>query len=373
MMVGWLTIIMLYTLVLLYFTYIWRKIPDYKVSNHDDVISITVIVVFRNEEQHLPFLINSFKKIKAGNNLLNFIFVNDHSEDKSTQVLESNLVDFQYKSELVNLEAHEFGKKAGLQKAVSLSNSELIITTDADCSVDPDWVLKTVPYFNNTIVRMTTGNLAYQDSHYISKLLGIEFAAIIGVTGVSAQLGSAGMANAANMCFTREAFIETQPFKDNKHISTGDDVFLLNAIKLKYGASSIRFVKESLVKTQPPLSLTQFFNQRWRWASKWKSANNLKDRLPAVAVWLFHLIFIIGLILAIVSNEYELAIIGFSFKCLSEGVFINEIITSQKRKISFLSFGLMQLFYSLYVLFFGITANFVSYKWKGRVYGRANQ
>ena len=373
MIVVWLTIVLFYALVLVYLSNVWVKIPKPEAIKWNNSLSVAVVVVFRNEEESLPKLVGSFKDLLIEKLSINFIFINDHSEDNSIMVLEDSLNNFPCPFEIISLGPQESGKKAGLQKAVEHSTADLILTTDADCMVTPQWVNQTIAYFDDPLIQMTTGNLAYKRSGFFGKLVGIELAAIIGITGTSIHLEAAGMANAANMCFRRQAFIESNPYERNKHISTGDDVFLLGAIKAEYDASSIGFVKHCLVETDPPKTLNEFINQRWRWASKWKSSNKTKDQLPAIGVWLFHLMFVTGFVMSLLLGNYQLALLAFFSKALSEFIFIKSVYSSQKRDFPLLAFIVLALFYSLYVLFFGITANFVPYKWKGRVYGRANR
>jgi len=373
MIVVWSTIVLFYALVLVYLSNVWVRIPKPEAIKWNNSLSVAVVVVFRNEEESLPKLVGSFKDLLIEKLSINFIFINDHSEDNSLVVLDDSLNSFPFNFDIISLGSEESGKKAGLQKAVEHSTADLILTTDADCLVAPNWVNQTVAYFDDPSIQMTTGNLAYKRSDFFSKLFELELAAIIGVTGTSIHLEAAGMANAANMCFRRQAFIESNPYELNKYISTGDDVFLLGAIKAEYGALSIGFVKHCLVETEPPKTLNEFINQRWRWASKWKSANKTKDQLPAIGVWLFHLMFVTGFVLSFYLGNYQMALIGFAGKSLSEFIFIKSVYNSQKRDFPLLAFIVLALFYSLYVLFFGITANFISYKWKGRVYGRANR
>ncbi len=366
----WLLLICIYAILLVYFRFVWRAVEVNRISHQ--LRYVTVVVIFRNEQINLASLINSLAKIRYPYKLLNFIFVNDHSEDASLAVLSKALEVFPFQTKQIDLPANLTGKKAALQQAVLASEAELILTTDADCLVAPDWVMSMQAFFDEPAVKMITGKVRFKTNNFLHKLLQIELSAIMGVTGVSIKLGAPGMANAANMCFNRLAFLATNPYRNNRHISTGDDVFLLAAIVAKYGAKSIAFAAYSLVITNAPESFVQFVHQRWRWASKWNIGKSFKDKLPAIFVGLFHVIYLIGLVFLLWNGLYWWGIGGFLLKAMAEYYYIQGVDAISYKRPKLYTFLMLQLFYSIYVIFFGITANFVRYNWKGRAYGRFN-
>jgi len=370
MIILWLAATSIYAVILLMLTVIWMRIESEEDQSKNK--SVAVIIVFRNEEDQLNALVESLAAIDYPEHLLNIIFVNDHSEDASSLVLQEALINFPFKHTIKEMSSSDFGKKTALICAVETAKEELILTTDADCLVPSNWVKDMQRPFENRNIKFVAGCVDYMPSKITHHLLRVELAALMGVTGASIELQKPSMANGANMCFRRADFQKIKPYDDNKHLSTGDDVFLLSNIVQNYGARSIKFQPKSLVLTRAPKSVSQFMHQRWRWASKWQVGKSFIQKLPIIILWLFHLFYAFSLIYCLFNQLYFIVSIGLSIKLISEYLFISRVYKILSQRLNIFGFLLLGIFYSFYVIFFGLTANFVSYKWKGRAYAKFN-
>jgi cellulose synthase/poly-beta-1,6-N-acetylglucosamine synthase-like glycosyltransferase len=195
----------------------------------------------------------------------------------------------------------------------------------------------------------------------------MEFAPLIGVGAVSIELGNPNMANGANLAFRKRTFENLNPYADNISIPSGDDVFLLQKVKTEY-PNGVFFQKDAIVETQAPRDFKTFYRQRKRWAAKWSATSRLADSLPALVIWSFHLIYITAIIYSIIVSQFVILLPVLLLKIVSEALFISIILKSQSKKFKLTVFVFLQLFYSLYVLIFGLLANFGSYTWKERKY-----
>ena len=96
---------------------------------------MTVIVPFKNEQDRITPLLNSIDKLKIPNNVTAaFLFVDDHSEDETTELIKSTL---HHKHHIIVNEGS--GKKSAIRTAVNQSTSEYILTWDADIIVREDY------------------------------------------------------------------------------------------------------------------------------------------------------------------------------------------------------------------------------------------
>lgn len=360
-------IISAYSILLFYYTYIYVK----KEKNLTilPLQQVTVIIPFRNEEDQLMELIQSFQNLDYPEELVEFIFVDDHSSDNSLYKLQELLNGFSFYSQILSLPNHLFGKKPAIELAVKHAQSPIIISTDADCDVPSNWLKLMQAPFHSSAIHLVSGSVVFRSKSFLEKIFQMEFAPLIGVGGVSIILGKAGMANGANLAFRKNTFLRLDVFNDNMHIPTGDDVFLLQKISQKHPRGVV-FLQKSIVFTAPPINLKAFYHQRLRWASKWKATSENKNKLPAIAVWLFHFLYLIGIIGNLVEANYFEALILFSLKAISEIFFLFYILKSQQQKFNIFAFVLLQIIYSIYVILFGLLANFSAYRWKGRIYGK---
>ncbi|PTB96396.1 hypothetical protein C9994_07605 [Marivirga lumbricoides] len=360
-------LIILYAAVLGYFTLLWSRNISVSAAEKK-ILGVSVVIPFRNEEHNLIPLINSLTKTDYPHHLLNFIFVNDHSQDASLKILNASLQSFPFRYEVISLSDNSEGKKSALIQGISYSDAELILTTDADCYLPANWVREMQAPFHNPSIQLVSGSVVFKAKNFLSKVFQMEFAPLIGVGAISIQKGNATMANGANLAFRRNTFILLQPFEDNLHIPTGDDIFLLQKISSKY-PQGVYFQKSAVVVTGAP-SLREFVNQRIRWASKWKAASERKSKIPAIAVWSFHLLYLIALGTLFQAPQNVFLLLAVMAKAVAEYIFIHSILRDQQQKTGFLPFCFLQFFYSIYVVLFGLLANFATYQWKGRNYGK---
>jgi poly-beta-1,6-N-acetyl-D-glucosamine synthase len=102
-----------------------------------------------------------------------------------------------------------------------------------------------------------------------SQLQSLEFMSLTGATGGSAGMGHPVMANGANLAVRMKTMLEVREKMKGKKLLSGDDMFLLQAVKKLY-PGKIRFLKKrgSVVKTKPANTIKDFLMQRIRWSAK---------------------------------------------------------------------------------------------------------
>jgi biofilm PGA synthesis N-glycosyltransferase PgaC len=332
--------------------------------------SVSVVIAFRNEQQVLLALINSLRSIKYPAEKLEFLFINDHSTDDSMSILRRELDDFPFEHTIIEQSANLTGKKYAQLQGVKNAANEIVIATDADCVVSSNWVYEMQSGFGNKDIHFIAGNLTFIGSDFWSALLRIEMAPLLGVTGLAIEFSHPMLANGANMAFRKSSYLYVLEHRRDMGVrASGDDVFLLEAIKNVYGAKAIGFNKVNVIETTAPQSVTVFYNQRVRWASKWRANRSFFAAIPALAIWLFHLLFIALLVAGLLSFQWLLIIFLLLFKGIGEYFFIATVFKSYPYRMNLIAFILLTFFYSFYVIFFGLSGNFGRYKWKDRKYG----
>lgn len=358
-------VILIYSFGLLYATNVYKRMPE--ITESGKLKSVSLIIPFRNEKENLSVLIKSIQAIDYPKELLEILFIDDHSEDDGASIIERSRDSIPFQMKLLKLSGLEIGKKAALNFAVNEAKHEIILTTDADCTLPSDLISKMQAPFELEHINLVSGNVSFISNSLVTNLFQMEFAPLIGVGAVSIELGNPNMANGANLAFRKSIFKELDPYSTNLNVPSGDDIFLLQKLKKAF-PNSFYFQKEALVKTSAPKNLRQFYNQKKRWAAKWRASADLKDAIPALMVWSFHLIYICSLIYSVLYDSYLVLGPVILLKIMAEGLFIYQVLKSQKSKFSITSFGILQLIYSLYVVVFGMIANFGSYQWKERQY-----
>lgn len=206
------------------------------------------------------------------------------------------------------------------------------------------------------------------EKNLFDTLQTVEFSSLIGSGACTMALGFPTMCNGANLCYVKEVFTEVGGFTGVDHLASGDDEFLMHKIADRY-PDGVRFLKSpvAIVRTQAHQSWSAFYNQRKRWASKWRAYTSYWPSLLAVFVFLSNaapVLAVLGWLTGFLNGNTALVVI--SLKVVPEFLFLRQILVFLQKKSSVGAIPLTQLLYPLYVLFFGLAAQRKGYVWKGR-------
>ena len=101
---------------------------------------------------------------------------------------------------------------------------------------------------------MVIGAVRIKPTHsFFSKLQVIEFSSLIASAAATLTLGFPTMCNGANLAYRKTTFVEVNGFDGNAHIASGDDEFLMRKVVKKFGAKSLKFLRDfnAVVTTNP--------------------------------------------------------------------------------------------------------------------------
>ena len=142
--------------------------------------SISVVVPFRNEARNIRKLIDSLKDLRYPNEKFEVLLVDDHSEDDSYATV-SEAISAHSNFAVLKLPENVIGKKSALTHGIKNSQSEIIVTTDADCEVNPQWLAVLNESFKVEKVKLTFGGVQLVgDGDFFFSLQALEFSSLIG-------------------------------------------------------------------------------------------------------------------------------------------------------------------------------------------------
>ncbi|MCF6342119.1 MAG: glycosyltransferase, partial [Bacteroidales bacterium] len=262
---------LLYFMLMLVMTWGWFRLKIFDAQSGSEKIILSIVVAVRNEEENIEQLLQGFSQQNYPPDLFEIIIVDDHSEDKTTELVDRFIRENQ-KHKITQLHAAGAGKKAALAEGISKTTGDLIVTTDGDCRINPDWLRTIAAYFSAHKPALIIAPVVYQNEKGIlQRLFSLDFAALVASGAGSAGAGMPLMGNGANLAFTKKSWQKANSGKKEGFVS-GDDVFLIHRIERLLGSKSIHFLKSAsaIVRTNPPTDLRAFFQQRIRWASKAK-------------------------------------------------------------------------------------------------------
>ncbi|HRB31075.1 MAG TPA: glycosyltransferase [Ferruginibacter sp.] len=363
-----------YICLLLYYLQAWLKAPTF--LQEDDLQLnlpfLSIIIAARNEEDNLPGLLTDLLNQSFQKENFEVIVVDDHSTDNTAGIIKKrpSVKYISLQDHMIPGETFAFKKKA-IEVAIQQAKGELIITTDADCSVPKNWLqtiarfyMKTGSNFIVMPVRMQPGNSA------LGIFQSLDFMVLQGITGAAVHKKFHSMCNGANLAYTKKAFDQVGGFTGINHIASGDDMLLMHKIyKLDAGAVYYLKSQEVMVSTHSEKTIGQFFKQRIRWASKSDHYQDKSIFLVLLLVYLFNLYLLLLLIYLIFQGNHFLwkACLSFvAIKTAVELIFLYPVARFFNQKVLFLFFPLAQPFHIIYTVIAGFLGKFGSYQWKGR-------
>lgn len=363
-----LILFLLYIVLIIFLLEGWR-IATRSTATVTSTPRISVVIAVRNEVDQIQNLLDDIVRQEYPSDRFEVWVVNDHSEDKTIEVVEDWLTQYPARHfRLINLPAGKAGKKAAITVGVYQAQGEIIVTTDGDCRVGPNWLASVSDQFNEATQLVVGAVRLHPATSFFQKLQTMEFASLIGTGAATLGWGMPTMCNGANLAYRKSFFFEVDGYSGNEQIPSGDDEFLLRKIARRY-PNGIRFNANTsgVVDASPLATWPAFFNQRVRWAGKWRAHGVGVSALLALFIFLFHVSVVGLMVLGFVGTvAWQDVMLLLTVKAIAEGVFLFRVLKFLKVPFNIVSFFALQVVYPLYVIFFALTANFLRADWKGR-------
>ena len=327
----------------------------------------SVIVPFRNEESDFLNLLNSFSKLNYPKNLFEIFVVNDDSDDDSVQIFnnwqqENPTISSQL---LQNARTSHAPKKDAISTAISKIKNDWIITTDADCVVQTNWLLAFDDLIQSSNVEMLVGAVSIKETNgFLNYFQFVDLLSLQGTTIGSFGINKPFMCNGANFAYTKNLFLALNGFEGNDKIASGDDVFLLQKA-INKRPHKVGYLKnnEATVFTKSEKSWSKLFSQRVRWASKTPSYNGLFGKFLAIVVFAMNL----NLIASFIFLPFVFCLLLLFVKISIDVILLyktNKFIGQKNFSIPLLS----AIFYPIFCVSVATYALFGKFEWKNRTF-----
>ena len=361
-------LISLYGILMTSLLFGWFKVKKRLVSEMLYLPVISVIIPYRNEKENLPALINNLSRQDYPAELLEFVFIDDHSKDGGNEIVDKQSANL--KSNVLHIQNPEgkSGKKVALRNGAHLCKGDILLLTDADCQFKPDWISSMAKAFSDQEIQMVQGPVLIHPTESLAgNLQQIEFLSLMMSSAGSIGIKRPILASGANLAVRRLTYLEgSKNLKDQ--INTGDDMFLLEYLKREnknsifYNAS-----QNAIVRTRAVSSFSTLWNQRKRWTSKSTKYQDPEITGTAILVFLLNLMIVCSLFLSLFYSDLLLIpLLLLGIKTLTE---LPLIIAgcqfySILKKLKW--FFVAQLTYPFYVVSVAIAGVFGGFNWKNR-------
>jgi len=332
---------------------------------------VSVVVAARNEEKNIATLLTSLLNQSYPKELFEIIIVDDNSSDTTAKIVR-NYAEKDERVKLISVDepiGNRSPKKLAISKGIASSKGEIILTTDADCTIPRQWIEIMCSYFKNDVGAVMSWVQEKNSGTMFHKVESLDAFSLVLVGAGGVGIGLPFIANGANFAYRKKVFEEISGFSGIEHFVSGDDDLFLLKMRQQTGWR-VAFAREpeACVWTQGPKNFRHFLSQRIRWASK-GAIYPWSLKLLELTIYFYYSLLALALpAFFLFSTPLVLFILSLLIKMIVDAIFIYYGSRLIERWINPLIFILTEFFQIFYILFVGIGGSIGKFNWKGRKY-----
>jgi len=364
--------ILLYVFLIGQLIWGFNKVKTSNTIHSTPISGFTIIIPFRNEARHLPHLLESITRLNYPSEKIEIILIDDFSKDDSERIC----IQWRLKNEhldttlLKNLHLSNSPKKDAIGRAMPIAKYDWVITTDADCIVNKNWLITLDNYIQTNTVEMIVGAVIYKTkNNWFHHFQQLDLMSLQGVTIGSFGMGKPFMCNGANFAYSKNFFYKIGGFGGITEQASGDDVLLLQKAVAE-NKTGVHYLKhpDFIVETKPENDLYKLLMQRVRWAAKTASYKSNYAKFLAVIVLLMNLSLTFAFcLLPFALLNWRVLLSVFLIKYIVDYIMLYKS-NAYLRKGKFFIPLASSIFYPIFSSWVGIYSLFGNYMWKGRTF-----
>jgi cellulose synthase/poly-beta-1,6-N-acetylglucosamine synthase-like glycosyltransferase len=247
----------------------WKINKQYVAKNQKYKGFVSVVVAAKDEEKNIENAILSISQSNYPKENYEIIVINDRSSDSTQQILDNLLKKVTNLKVLHltnnNLDTNLKGKAGAIDAGISIAKGDIILMTDADCIVHPNWIDSVSSIFNNHKVGIVLSFTLMKTKRLFDKIQALEWLYLhtmaSGGIGVNMPVGCYGN----NLAVSKEAYQKVGGYRFIK-FSVTEDFALLRAIHKAGYTAVYNSNTNSSVTTLPVDTFSDYVSQHRRWA-----------------------------------------------------------------------------------------------------------
>ncbi|MGB7436383.1 MAG: glycosyltransferase, partial [Candidatus Acidiferrum sp.] len=269
---------------------------------------VTVLIPAYNEESVIVQTVNSV--LLSDLEGIHVIVVDDGSADSTLELLQSN---FGNNKAVQIIHQVNRGKAAALNNALSNSDTDIVVTIDADTEIEPDAIRKLLRHFSDPTVGAVAGNVKVGNrSRWLTRWQALEY-----VTSQNMEKRAFDLLNCITVVPGALGAWRKKAIEESGGITAdtvAEDADLTIAIR-RHGWR-ILYDEEAIAWTEAPVSPGMLIRQRFRWTfgtlqSFWKHSDTLFRPKYGTLGWIaLPNIFVFQIVLPLISPLLDLLFFG---------------------------------------------------------------
>lgn len=230
---------------------------------------VSIVVPARNEEKTIADCIISIANSNYPNDKFEIIAVDDRSSDNTKNILADlnrqynnlKVITLSKDSTIKNLN----GKPGALQAGIDNAKAEIILMTDADCTVNPDWVFTMSSLYQNNDLGMAAGYTGIKAKKAFEWIQAVEWTYLhtIATAGIGLNIPLSCYGN--NISVLKRDFTNIGGYH-SVGFSVTEDLALLNSIHKSGRKLQYLTHYKSTIETKACPTFKSYLKQHHRWA-----------------------------------------------------------------------------------------------------------
>ena len=182
-------------------------------------------------------------------------------------------------------------KPAAVARGVEAAEGDVILTTDADCTVSPGWIRSMVKRCTPE-TPFVAGPVAYEHNDlFLPRLQALELMGLVAYGAGTLSLGLPTFCNSANVAYRREV-IDARDAAPNG--AAQDEMLLQHVAYDTERTVAFNPDPEALVRTEPAASFSAYLQQQARWAHMGLRYPFFVPRALVVGLWCTHTVLLLA-------------------------------------------------------------------------------
>ncbi len=237
-----------------------------RAPRHRHEPAVTVVVAARNEQEHIGRCLESLVRLDYPREKLQLIVVDDSSTDRTAAVISGyaarnpNVLTFT----AVPGDGSLRGKPNAVAQAIDRATGEIILQTDADCAVSPNWVREIVGCYGPD-TGLVGGFTLLEANDWFGGIQALDWLYLFSAAGAAIGWKAPLTVVGNHLTYRRKAYDEVGGYRTIT-FSVTEDYALVRAVsdrtKWKFGFS---LSSDSLVTSLPCPTFRDLYRQRIRW------------------------------------------------------------------------------------------------------------
>lgn len=256
----------LYLIAVVIFAIGMRRLPRTRPVSDKDAPCVTVLVSARNEAEDIGRCIDSLLSLDYPKEKLQVVLVNDHSTDQTGEIIREAAARH---SHIIAVDSVDFpgnplkAKARGIANGFKSATGDWVLITDADATVNPQWVRHTVGQLRPE-TGLAGGALVVEVSTPLSYVEKYSWAFTqlfnLGAAGFNKPFVCVG----PNMAIRRDIY-EACGGLEKSGSGVAEDLALLKMVTSRGFQIQTLLSPETTVKLSPVPSWKHLFSQQRRW------------------------------------------------------------------------------------------------------------